>query len=128
MNRKEQRNIKTLLKSEDLDIVKQGLVLWESLITDFDTFHQDLKKLSGRRNPFIYNKETLFAFRQQLEIYDNFHCVSYLSVWTLGVLSQFEEMKPQVLSCTSLNITSLGLTEFPDWLQRIENLERLSRF
>ena len=126
MSPKERQNIKTLLLSEDQNIVKQGLFLWESLITDFDTFYQDLYKISARRKVSLYDKQALLSQTKLMKIFRNFKNKTYISFWTLGILTQFEEMKSQVLSFKKLHLLHLGLSEIPLWIEKMENIEEIS--
>ncbi len=55
MDKKELDNLRAVLNSDDLDYVKQGVLLWETLITDdFDDFMKDFIGITDQKNKELY--------------------------------------------------------------------------
>ena len=58
MDKKELDNLRAVLNSDDLDYVKQGVLLWETLITDdFDDFMKDFIGITDQKNKELYKKK-----------------------------------------------------------------------
>lgn len=125
MDQEERKILKTFLFHKELEFVEQGVLLWESLVSDFPEFLDDLKAITNRQDPNLYELETLLSIKRFKELFRHFPHRGYLAAWAFGILVSFEEFLEQKQWIFLLDLSNSRLSKLPLSLSYCQTLSSL---
>lgn len=118
------KKLNTLVFSDELSFVKQGLTLWEILIdhNDIEAFKHQIKLISEYSND-IEHSDLSDAYQLKI-IWQKAPQRHYISVWNLGISAVFSELELQKLE--DLDLLAFQLPALPETLSLLQNLKHLN--
>ena len=112
--------LQDLLFSVELAAVKQGLLLWESLIDNInqDAFVQQMLLLSQYSESL--DDEELADLSDLDLIWSRTYHSTYIALWNLGMLAQFPNLETREIK--ELNVEHSLLSELPEAIAQLQQL------
>lgn len=113
-------NIKLLLLHEELDFVKQALILWDGVADSYGVFQAIFETITSLKWSEEYFLDPKFQGYFQAFIRDE-RLLAYVYYWFLGKVAEFPEMEPCLQQKTKLKISY-------SWKKRSHFLWRLGPY
>ena len=121
--------IRKLIHHEDLEFVKQGLMLWESLVKDYHQHGAMLRKIATNREVLKCSSWQYFNLVRIRKSLEGLPLQTYIALWFLGKLADFETFSHKIETCREL-LLFFKKTEkafvFPDNISNLVYLEKLN--
>ena len=119
-----------LLHHQSFTVVQESIFFLDDILRgcSFETFMHTLKLLVALEpeEEVLFEPKGFLSFYRQKDIFFDFHHSNYLAVWSLGMLSQFDEMDTQTLELLDLSFPiGESLFALPVSIQNITALQKL---